>query len=89
VAQAYDAYVTARASADLALQALQVAQELYRVQETRYRVGATTILDLIEAQDRLSESEAELVQARHGTRLALAGLEAILGRRLFNAPEAR
>jgi len=32
----------------------------------------------------LSEAEAGLVQARYATRLALSGLEAILGRRLFN-----
>lgn len=88
VAQAYDAYSTARASTDLAQQGLLVSRELFRVQEIRYRTGATTILDLIEAQTRLTESEAALVQARQATRLALAGLEAILGRRLFGVPEA-
>lgn len=83
VAQAYDAYNTSRATAALAQDALVVARENYRVQETRYRSGATTILDLLDAQVGLSEAEAGLVQARYATRLALAGLEAILGQRLF------
>jgi outer membrane protein TolC len=81
--EAYQAYVTARASAELARQAVIVAQENLDVQENRYRAGATTILDLVTAQVSLSEAEAGLVQARFSTRLALAGLEAILGRRLF------
>ena len=50
---------------------------------SRYRAGATTILDVLDAQIRLTQSEADLVQARYAARLALAGLEAILGRRLF------
>jgi outer membrane protein TolC len=83
VTAAYDAYVTARATYVLAVQGLAVARENYRVQEARYRSGATTILDILDAQLGLSEAEAGLVQARYGTRLALAGLEAILGRRLF------
>jgi len=83
VTAAYDAYVTARATYVLAVQGLAVARENYRVQEARYRAGSTTILDILDAQLGLSEAEAGLAQARYGTRLALAGLEAILGRRLF------
>jgi outer membrane protein TolC len=82
VVQAYAAYETARASAELAAQAVIVATENLRVQESRYRNGATTILDLITAQVDLADAEAGLVQARYATRLALAGLEALLGRRL-------
>jgi outer membrane protein TolC len=83
VIQAYQAYVTARASTVLAQQGVVVATENLAVQNTRYRAGATTILDLLAAQVSLSEAEAGLVQARQATRLALAGLEAVLGRRLF------
>jgi hypothetical protein len=36
----------------------------------------------------LAEAEAGLVQARYQTRLALAQLEAILGRRLFSNKDA-
>jgi len=87
VTAAYDAYLTARASAELATQGLAVARESFRVQQTRYSSGATTILDLLDAEVNLSQAEADLVQARYGTRLALAGLESILGRRLFTDKE--
>jgi len=83
VTQAYQAYETARATAEFAGQGLVIAQETFRVQQARYRGGATTILDLLDAQTGLTEAQAELVQARYAVRLALAGLEAILGQRLF------
>jgi outer membrane protein TolC len=81
---AYDRYQTARAAADLARVAVTVAGENYRMQDMRYRAGASTILDLLDAQVNLAEAQAGLVQARYETRLALASLEAILGRRLFS-----
>jgi outer membrane protein len=83
VTAAYEAYVTARATAALSSTGVLVARENYRVQESRYRAGSTTILDVLDAQIRLTQSEADLVQARYAARLALAGLEAILGHRLF------
>ncbi len=83
VIRAYDAYNTARASASLAERAVKVAVENLRVNTTRYRAGATTILDLLTAQVSLTEAEAGLVQAEHTTRLALAALEALVGRRLY------
>ena len=84
VTEAYENYSTARATTLLSSDAVVVAKENFRVQETRYRAGATTILDLLAAQIRLAEAEADLVQSRYSARLALAGLEAILGRRIFN-----
>jgi outer membrane protein len=86
MAQAYHGYLTSRAGIELALVGVAVSNENYRVQRARYREGATTILDLMEAQVALSESEATLVQARYSTRLALAQIEALLGRRIFAAP---
>ena len=85
MAQAYHGYLTSRAGIELALVGVAVSTENYRVQRARYREGATTILDLMEAQVSLSESEATLVQARYSTRLALAQIEALLGRRIFAA----
>lgn len=84
VTEAWEAYETARATADYSSQGLIVARETFRVQEARYRAGASTILDLLDAQSALTQAQAELVQARYAARLALAGLEAILGRRLFS-----
>ncbi|HET9710091.1 MAG TPA: TolC family protein [Gemmatimonadales bacterium] len=82
VTAAYDAYETNRATIDLDRYAVAVARENNRVQETRYRAGATTILDLLDAQNRLVQAEADLVQAMYNTRLARAGLEVILGERI-------
>jgi len=87
VTRAYEAYITSRAAEDLARGGLTVAQENYRVQAARYQEGATTILDLLEAQVSLTDAESGIVQARQATQLALAGLEAILGRRLFPGKE--
>ena len=53
------------------------------MQRVRYAEGATTILDLLEAQVGLSEAEASLVQARYAAQLSLARIEALLGRRVF------
>ncbi|MDT8436030.1 MAG: TolC family protein [Gemmatimonadota bacterium] len=83
VTEAWRAYESARASYDLASDGVVVARENLRVQDERYRSGATTIIDLVTAQVDLAEAEADLVQAEFETRLALAGIEAILGRRLF------
>lgn len=83
MAQAYHGYLTSRGGIDLALIRVAAATENYRVQRARYREGATTILDLLEAQVGLSEAEAALIEARYSTRLALAQIEALLGRRIF------
>lgn len=86
VTTAYDAYETARAEVALASEGLVVARENYRVQEARYRAGASIVLDLLTAQNALSTAEAVMVQSRQAARLALAQLEAILGQRLSSNP---
>jgi outer membrane protein TolC len=83
VTERYQAYETARATVALTADAVVVARENYRVQETRYVAGAGTILELLDSQDRLTQAEADLVRARYDAGLALAGLEAILGRQLL------
>lgn len=83
VSRAYHGYTTARASIELARVGVAAASENFRVQQARYREGATTILDLLEAQLALSDAESALVQSRYATQLALAQIEALLGRRVF------
>lgn len=83
VLEAHGGYDAQRRIVGLADQAVAAAKENYRVQDLRYRAGATTILDLLEAQFRLAQAEGDAVQARFGARLALASLETILGRRLI------
>jgi outer membrane protein TolC len=82
VTAAYDAHETSRATVALEQSAVLVARENNRVQETRYRAGATTILDLLDAQNRLVAAEADLVQALYSVRRARAGLEVMLGERI-------
>ena len=93
MAQAYHGYLTSRAGIDLATIGVIAATENYRVQNARYREGATTILDLLEAQVALSEAQAALIRARYASRLSLAQIEALLGRRIFettsNNPNVR
>lgn len=87
MAEVYHGYQTARAGIELARVGVAVATEAYRVQGARYREGATTILELLEAQVALTEAEAALVESRHGASLALARIEALLGRRIFEASD--
>lgn len=82
VTQSYDTYETARAAFALATDAVVVAQENYRVNQARYQAGAITIIELIQAQNGLTDAESGVVRARYAARLALARLEAILGTRL-------
>lgn len=89
VTDSYDSYETSAAAVELARVAVAVAQQTYRMQELRYRAGAGTILDLLDAQLSLAEAEAGLVRARNEARLALARLEANLGRRLFANKDAQ
>jgi outer membrane protein TolC len=88
VTAAFDTYQTSREAVRLAGVGVAVARDNYRMQEMRYRAGASTILDLLDSQVSLAEAEAGLVQARYVTRLSLARLEAILGRRLFSNKDA-
>ena len=83
--QAYHGYLTARGGIDLASIGVAAATENYRVQNARYREGATTILDLLEAQVALSEAQAALIRAWYSSRLSLAQIEALLGRRIFES----
>lgn len=87
MAAAYHGYQTSRAGIELAQIGVTAATESYRVQRARYAEGATTILDLLQSQGALNEAEATLVQARYATRLALAQIEALLGRRLIETQD--
>ncbi len=57
-------------------------QEDLRVQQQRYNLGASTLLDLLTSQSNLNRDEAALIQARQTYRIARAQIEAIIGRDL-------
>lgn len=84
VVQAAMAYRISYEAVSLTQLALGAAQETFRVQDLRYRSGANTILDLLEAQFQLTNAEAQVVQALYALNLSRAGLEAVVGRQLFS-----
>ena len=87
ITEAFTDYDLARQTFTLAQAGVAVATEVLRVQDARYRAGANTILDLLEAHSQLVQAQADMVQARYAARLSRAGLEAMLGRRLSPVPE--
>jgi outer membrane protein len=66
----------------LAEQALGTAQEDLRVQRERYRLGSTTILELLTSQEALVQAETDVVTARYDHQVARAELQALAGRPL-------
>ena len=89
VTAAYEAFTTSVEAAEVARDAVIVARENFRVQDARYRGGASTILDLVESQVSLSDAESGLVTARYSALLARAGLEVIVGQRFTNMKETQ
>jgi outer membrane protein TolC len=67
---------------DIARDNVAAATEDLRVQAERYRVGASTILDLLASQAALTNAEVNLVQSLFTYVIARAQLEALLGRTL-------
>lgn len=65
-----------------AQQSVEVAQEDLKVQQERYRLGATTILELLTSQESLVQAEINLVAARFDYQIARAELVALAGRPL-------
>ena len=61
---------------------LSTAEEDYRVQERRYQVGASTLLDLLTSQTTVNQARQALIRARFDQRVAKATLEALVGRSL-------
>jgi outer membrane protein len=68
----------------IALQQVSVAAatEDVRVQQQRYTLGASTLLDLLTSQSTLDAARSALIQARQYFRVARAQLEALVGREL-------
>ena len=58
------------------------AEEDLRVQERRYSLGASTLLDVLTSQTTLTQARSALIQARFDARVAKAQLEALIGRDL-------
>ncbi|HEX6645424.1 MAG TPA: TolC family protein [Gemmatimonadales bacterium] len=98
VAEAQAGEAARRVSADITAQIAQLeaaaarititqvsvlaAQEDLRVQQERYRLGASTIVDVLTSQEALDQAEVDAVNARFDYLRARAEIEAIIGRSL-------
>ena len=70
---------TAHEQIDIARENVASATEDLRVLQERYRVGASTILDILTSQANLTQAETNVVQARFAYLIARAQLEALVG----------
>jgi outer membrane protein len=61
---------------------VEAAKEDLRVQQQRYALGASTLLDVLTSQSTLDAARSALIQARQDIRVARAQLEALVGRDL-------
>ncbi|CAN5741058.1 TolC family outer membrane protein [soil metagenome] len=82
LARVLGALETTELQIDLAGQALEVAEEDLRMQQERYRLGVSTILDQVTSQENVVRAEADLIAARYDYQLARAELESLIGRDL-------
>ena len=73
---------TAQQRIDIQTQAVAAAEEDLRVQQQRYGLGASLLLDVLTSQTQLTQARVALIQARFDARVARAQLEALVGRPL-------
>lgn len=72
----------AAAQIDVSRTSVAAAQESLRMQQERYRLGASTIVDLLTAETALNQAQVTLVQSRYNYLIARAQLEALVGHSL-------
>ena len=72
----------AEARVAIQLASVTAADEDLRVQNQRYALGGSTLLDVLTSQTQLNQARTALIQARYDARVARAQIEALLGRDL-------
>ena len=72
----------ARSKIDITMTSVAAATEDLRVQQERYRLGASTIVDILTSQEALNQAEVDVVNARFDYLRAKAQLDALIGRTL-------
>jgi len=72
----------ARTQIDITQTSVVAASEDLRVQQERYRLGASTIVDVLSSQEALNQAEVDVVVARFTYLRAKAQIEALIGRTL-------
>jgi outer membrane protein TolC len=80
VEDAYQEIASAERRVAIAVRGLGLAEEDLRVQEERYQLGVATILELQTSQVALADAQNAWVAERQNLGIAVARLEAVLGR---------
>lgn len=75
-------YQNALARVEIQQAAIAAAEEDLRVQQQRYALGASTLLDLLTSQTTLNQARQALIQARLDSRIARAQLSVLVGREI-------
>jgi outer membrane protein len=79
---AHGAMLSADERAESQTASVAAAEEDLRVQQRRYELGGSTLLDLLASQQQLDTARLDLIRARYDQRIARAQLEALVGRDL-------
>jgi outer membrane protein len=72
----------AEARISIQLSSVEAGEEDLRVQNQRYALGSSTLLDVLTSQSTLNQARFSLIQARFDARVAKAQIEALLGRNI-------
>jgi len=73
---------SARLSLDIAIANRAASDEELRVQQERYRLGMSTVVDVLVSQISLEQAEVDIVRARLDYLVAKAQIESLIGREL-------
>jgi outer membrane protein len=80
--QSLGAYRAAGERVETQAATLEAAQEDLRERQEQYKVGTSTLLDVLTSEATLVQARHDLIQARYDRRIAKAQLEALTGRSL-------
>lgn len=73
---------TAQQQIEIQQVSVAAAEEDLRVQQQRYQLGVSILLDVLTSQTQLTQARLALIQARYDYRVAKAQLEALIGQQL-------
>jgi outer membrane protein TolC len=75
----YNEAVAARAAVELARSTADLASESLRLINLRYQAGESTVLEVVDAQNTLTESRTEYDEAQVRYRVAVTSLQSVTG----------
>ncbi len=76
------AYRTASVRVATGIATVAAAEQDLRLQQQRYNLGGSTLLDVLTSETALDQARSDLIRARYDRRVAKAQLEALVGRNL-------